>query len=480
MKIFNFTINSAIFVLLTALSSGCKKFVEIGPPTTELVTASVFSDGSAATSAMTNIYSTMQNSRESANMEVNLGLLSDELTNYNSSLSYVQLYINAMTAAKGPGPWINAYNYIYQANAIIQALEGNSILAPAVVQQLTGEAKFVRAFWLFYLTNLYGAIPLVTTPNYSTYSAIGRTAQSEIYQQIVRDLKDAQSQLNAGYVDASDTTVTLTDRSRPNKWAATALLARTYLYMQEYDSAEMEAGAVIGDVNVAGLGASNGLYQLVRLDTVFLTANGEAIWQMEIPVPVNYSTPDGLQFILAAAPGGSLCCSLAPQLMSSFEANDQRRINWVDSFVTMAPAQTYYYPYKYKSTTVPNMTEETVVLRLAEQYLIRAEARAQQGNLSGAAADLNLIRNRAGLPNTTVATQDAMLSAILHERQVELFAEWGHRWLDLIRTNSADSVMSVVTPSKGGIWNADNYQLLLPIPQSERYVDANLTQNPGY
>lgn len=471
---------SVLFCLVAiALSNGCKKFVEIPPPTSQLVTASVFNDPTAATSAMTNIYSSMVSYRESSNMEVNLGLLSDELTNYNSSLSFVQLYTNAMTASNSPGSWDNVYNYIYQANAIIEGLQNNPAIAPSINQQLTGEAKFIRAFWLFYLTNMYGAIPLVTTTSYTVNGTIARTAQPLVYQQIVADLKDAQSLMNAAYIDVSDTAVTTTDRSRPNKWTATALLARTYLYMQKYDSAEMEATAVIGDASVAGIGNSNGLYQLVSLDTVFLTANPEAIWQLQQPVPLNLSTPDAFQFVLIVSPG-SLCCSLSPEQMASFEPNDQRRTEWVGTLITTAPVDTFYYAYKYKSLAIPTTTEQTVVFRLAEQYLIRAEARMQQGELAGAIADLDKIRNRAGLPNTTAASQSALAPAILHERQTELFIEWGHRWLDLIRTSSVDSVMSVATPLKGGVWSSDGHQLLFPIPQSERTVDPNLTQNPGY
>jgi len=117
-------------------------------------------------------------------------------------------------------------------------------------------------------------------------------------------------------------------------------------------------------------------------------------------------------------------------------------------------------------------------LRLAEQYLIRAEAMAQQNKIPEAAADLNVIRSRAGLPNTTAATQSAMLAAILQERKAELFTEWGHRWLDLKRTNTVDSVMSVVAPQKGGTWQS--IQKYYPIPQSELNADPNLVQTPGY
>ena len=98
--------------------------------------------------------------------------------------------------------------------------------------------------------------------------------------------------------------------------------------------------------------------------------------------------------------------------------------------------------------------------------------------MTAAAADLNVIRQRAGLTNTTATGQQAILNAILHERQVEFFTEWGHRWFDLKRTGNVNAVMSVVTPQKGGIWNAN--WALYPIPISEITLNPNLKQNPGY
>jgi hypothetical protein len=95
------------------------------------------------------------------------------------------------------------------------------------------------------------------------------------------------------------------------------------------------------------------------------------------------------------------------------------------------------------------------------------------------AADLNVIRTRAGLPNTVATTESGLLSAIVHERQVEFFTEWGHRWCDLKRTGLVDSVMSIVTPLKGGAsWSSNG--AIYPIPQTERNSDPNLSQNKGY
>ena len=115
-----------------------------------------------------------------------------------------------------------------------------------------------------------------------------------------------------------------------------------------------------------------------------------------------------------------------------------------------------------------------MVLRLAEQYLVRAEARVHLNDLDGALVDVNKIRNRAGLGVASGASNELVLDLIYKERRRELFAEWGHRWFDLKRTGKADAVLSVIKPG----WQPTD--VLFPIPQSELQNNPNMTQNPGY
>jgi hypothetical protein len=272
--------------LFTILFIGCKKFVQVGAPPTQLVTSSVFENSATATSALTGIYTQMSNNGESYWMALNNGLLADEFMNYSTQQPNIQLYTDEMTAVVSPNSrWDPIYNYIYQANAIIGGLQNNGNIDLAIEQQLTGEALFIRAFWLFYLTNMYGAIPLVTTTSYTTNGTMSRSSQTEVYRQIITDLSQAQNMLNSNYVDGSDTTIT-TERTRPTRWSAAALLSRVYLYTQKYDSAEIEATAVINNTN---------LYSLCQnLNNVFLANSTEAIWQLQVPLPnSNVATYDG-------------------------------------------------------------------------------------------------------------------------------------------------------------------------------------------
>jgi hypothetical protein len=472
-------IKAILFFIFLLPYWSCKKFVQIDPPNTQLVTASVFNNSATATSAQTYIYTKMATAGVSWNISQNCGLLSDELKNWSSNATEVQLYTNAMLSSNNPGQWSTGYNLIYQSNAIIAAMQNNASISAVIAQQLTGESKFVRAFWHFYLTNMYGDVPIVTTADYTVNEKISRSPQAQVYQQIISDLVDAQNLLNANYVNATDTLI-ISERARPNKSAAQALLARVYLYTKKYDSAETEATTVINNTQLYNL-CSN----LSGPNSVFLKNSTEAIWQLSTPLPASYNTIDGSDFILKSAPSNTSVAgstTISPQLLSTFETGDQRKVSWIGTYSTASPAVSYYYPYKYQSYNSSTVTEYVMVLRLAEQFLIRAEARAYQGELTDAISDLNIIRKRAGLtpyPGSTT-DQNAIIAAIMHERQVELFAEWGQRWFDLIRTGAIDSVMgtSGVCQSKGGTWYSTSK--FFPISLTEIGNDPNLVQNSGY
>jgi starch-binding outer membrane protein, SusD/RagB family len=461
----------ALGVSLTYI--GCKKFVSVPPPVTSLVSASVYSNNATAASALTGIYITMAaNNIGGGNYGISVlsGLAADELKLFPSSPDIVlnHSYTNALLSNDGSLLWNDLYKCIYQANTAITGLSTSQGVTRSMSQQLIGEAKFVRAFCYFYLVNIYGDVPLVLSLDYKINATIPRSSKEEVYTQIIADLKDAQALLSDDYL--TPTGMTTTSRVRPNKFAATALLARVYLYLQKWISAEEEATIVINNPNYI---------LLTNLNEVFLTTSQEAIWQLEKPNS-GFNTADGATFLLSylnnSGPTASFPITLGDSLALGFESGDLRRSNWITSLDI--GSTTYYYPFKYKLNAGTPTTEYPVVLRIGEQYLIRAEAKAQQGNIVGAQSDLNIIRARAGLPRTPSNTQESLLSAIQKERQFELFTEYGHRWLDLKRTGIIDSVMTIVCPQKGGTWQTT--AKLFPIAFTEIQADPNLTQNPGY
>ena len=158
-----------------------------------------------------------------------------------------------------------------------------------------------------------------------------------------------------------------------------------------------------------------------------------------------------------------------------FQSGDQRKFGPNETAWIKEVTNTWRHSYKYKDEFSTSSLEYAIQLRLAEQYLIRAEARAQRGDISGAQADINVIRNRAGLGNTSAVTLNELLDAILQERRVELFTEQGHRWFDLKRMGKAKEVLE---PIKLGWRDTD---LLFPIPDKELGLNPNLLpQNSGY
>ena len=116
-----------------------------------------------------------------------------------------------------------------------------------------------------------------------------------------------------------------------------------------------------------------------------------------------------------------------------------------------------------------------MVFRLAEIYLIRAEAAMNLNKFSDAKADINIVRIRAGLSNILANDLSSLKLAIEQERRAEFFCEWGHRWYDIKRTGRANTILS---PLKGATWQSTD--TLWPIPQQEINLNPSLSQNQGY
>lgn len=475
----------AMIIVLTAVNLGCKKLVDVKPPITQLTEGNVYANDPTAIAVLTGIYANVSGNYYYDgdgffnSLSEYAGLSSDELTLWSGDSDVIPnaYYTNSLSAKYAGGNfWEGAYNNIFTCNAAIAGITASTTLTPAVKNQLLGEAKFMRALFYFYLVNLYGDVALALGTDYKTNAVLARAQKGDVFRQIIADLKDAQGLLSDHFVDASLLKST-TERTRPTKWAATALLARVFLYTGDWADAKTQSTDIINNT---------GLFALTDLNSTFLMNSQEAIWQLQ-PVDADITnTQEGALFIIPSTGpssngGTGNPVYLSPTQLNAFESGDQRRVNWVDS-VTVG-TDTYYFPYKYKVNTLfAPVSEYEMVLRLGEQYLIRAEAEANLGDMSSAANDLNTIRARAGLSASTIltstASQTQAITAILHERQTELFTEWGNRWLDLKRTGQVDNVMSVQTPLKGGTWSS--YQQLYPLSLREVQTDVNLRQNPGY
>nr|WP_068891201.1 RagB/SusD family nutrient uptake outer membrane protein [Pedobacter panaciterrae] len=472
----------SMFFFIGCFIFSCKKLVEIDGLATSVSSKDVYNTDATAIGVMTNLYAKlsstyMTETNQFASLSCIAGLSADELTLYKLSdnVGLANYYQNTLTNSNvGFGFWKGGYNGIYIVNSAIEGLESSTTLNSLVKRQLLGEAKFMRAFYYFYLVNLYGNVPLVLGTDYSVNAIISNSSKDQIYNQIITDLMDAQDFLSENYLEGNCISES-EERIRPTKWAATALLSRTYLFKKDWLNAELQATVILEKGNKFGMES---------LEGAFLKNNKEAIWQLQ-PVIRDNNTMEGNTFLLPEnGPSSSYPVFLSDDFIKDFESGDQRKVKWINHLI--ANGITYYYPYKYKSGSAigTSVNEYSTVIRLAEIYLIRAEARAQQGNLDGAITDLDIIRSRSNLSLIRVTNpgidRDNLISTIFKERKFELFTEWGHRWLDLKRSNKIDKVMEIVTPKKSNGAGWKNNQQLYPIYYQELERNPKLIQNPEY
>jgi hypothetical protein len=433
--------------------SSCKKTIEVGDPPNVLTPGKVFDNDAAATSATLGDYISLKTF--DANFVAYVDQYVDELTQPTLNATSTEFANGTLSTSNGAvaSIWQYLYITIYRANANIEGLSSAKSLTDSVKKQCMGEALFIRAYSFLNLVNIFGDVPLITTTDVQQTSITPRSPVAEIYNQIVTDLTQAETLLTTNYPTS--------DKIRANKWAAAALLARVYLYRKNWQQAELTSSSVIG---------SNS-YQLSSISSMFYQNSTEAIWQLW-----NATGYTGLSMLVPAS-SGVPSYTISNNLLSVMESGDLRRTNWMKEITSGGKTYTSPYKYKLRTTTTGANAEYTMYLRLAEQYLIRAEARANlNSNLTGAIADLNVIRSRAGLNSLSSASnQSQILAAIVKERRVELFAEGGQRYFDLKRTGDLNNTMSQLKST----WN-NLSSPLFPIPQAQRSINPSISQNPGY
>lgn len=452
------------FVLLIGASIlySCDEFLEVDLPASQLNTPFVFENKATANAAMVDIYAKMRDTGlltgNSIGMSASLSTYTDELDYFGTPTSSLNFFFSNTllpTTAAVADWWNNSYNQIYAANLVYKGVENSTTLNENDKKQFKGEALFARAMIHFHLVNLFDDIPYITTTDYRQNQTVSRMSAENVYAMIIADLELAKTLLPENYYGGT--------RVRPNKSVVAALLSRVYLYKESWAEAANEASYVLNQT---------GTYSFPQnINNTFLIQSPSTIWQL-LPQASGRNTLEGATFIFTAAPPNSI--ALRNELINAFEEGDLRKSNWIKGVTNNNG--TWYHAFKYKQRTItsPSM-EHSIIFRLAEQYLIRAEARAKQGDWIGAKQDLNVIRSQAGLQNTEAETQLEILNAIDQERRVELFTETGHRFFDLKRTNRLDQVLSPIKPG----WA--NFKKNLPIPEREFLVNPNLLpQNEGY
>ncbi|GGF04124.1 membrane protein [Hymenobacter cavernae] len=389
--------------------------------------------------------------------------------------------------------WQRAYLGIGQANQVLARVPAIEMDA-ALKNRCLGEAEFLRALYYFYLVRGFGDVPLVTTPAQSTADVanLTRTPVAQVYTQIVVDLTDAIAKLPAGPYTGDDV-------GRATKWSATALLAKVYLTQGDMANAATQARAVIN-------GSGKSLWANYADNFKVENENGqESLFEVQFKNGLSSYTTDGPGSVMnefwgarffgspyVVSSGGYGFNIPEKEFVDGYEAGDLRKAATVfvpgDKYPDgqVQPNELVGDPFGFNirkffvgTVNVNNWDSplNVPVLRLSEVYLILAEA---VGATPEGLEAINKVRRRAfGLPINTPSARDLTAAtpnfkeAVWRERRYELAFEMD-RWYDLKRTGTLVSTMR----AKGK--TIQDFNVLLPIPQSERNVNPNLTQNPGY
>ncbi|NIF06533.1 RagB/SusD family nutrient uptake outer membrane protein [Chryseobacterium sp. Tr-659] len=362
--------------------------------------------------------------------------------------------------------WKDHYVGIQQANIVLNRIGGIS-MDQTLKNTRTGEMRFLRALMYFDLVRIFGNVPLVTkeTTNVNEYFGQGRTPVETIYDFIESELKESIALLPAA----------ASQKGRVTKGAALGILGKVLISRNKFT----EALPYLKQLETLG-------YSLLSdPSAIFNPANknnAEIIFDVQFTSGLNGNT-EGSQAYQMFSPSGFVSGAKGHNLPTKevyglFASSDLRR----DAFVGLTPNGVPYSKKLVKtSNAVADGGSNIVVLRLADVYLLMAECYAKGNDYVNANTYLNKIKTRAGISTVNMTNQQLLLDEIALERRKELVGE-GHRWFDLVRTGKAVSVMTQYFQNTPGYNTAviKEYNLLMPVPQSQINTDPAIKQNPGY
>lgn len=386
---------------------------------------------------------------------VSSDLAADNLSHTATTYDYGFIDRNVITATNtiNTSIWADIYVGINRVNTLLPRIDEITEIPDSLRIDLKAQLRFLRALFLFDLLRYYGGVPIRTQPtlDYKADYSMDRSTINELYQYISDEMLFARSNMikqnqrdqdffnndNVKYVATID--------------AVNAILARVYLESGNYNQAFKFADTVI----------KTNTFQLIGYEKLFDTegnANAESIF--EVPFE-NTDINRFAQYFYPTDLGGRMEFTPTDDLISDFPTGDIRK--------NVSIEKDKKYCIKY--TGVATGDDNIYIIRYAEMFLIRAEALIRlNAAITDIQNDINVIRTRAGLPNTTISNYDDLLNEVLLQRRLE-FAFEGHRWFDLVRNGKAVDVLQDVTNIN---------QTLFPIPQQEMITNTKMVQNPGY
>ncbi|WP_299183199.1 RagB/SusD family nutrient uptake outer membrane protein [uncultured Chryseobacterium sp.] len=456
-SIFNIIITAALIYLMS-IAVSCEKILEVELPDNQILSETVFSDTQTANAVLSGLYAGLWESSPVTGDQSGrlLGLYTDDLTYYAVSATNglpelsnnTQIDSNQFVSSF----WNAAYQKIYVSNSILEGLEGAHHIPEADKARIKGETLVIRSLLFFYVQQVYGDIPYPVTTNYMINQSISKTPSSEVLLRIESDVKEAIELLSDTYRH--------NERIYINKKAAQLLLGKVQMQQLKWAEAEATLKTIV----------QSPLYQFQNdITKVFLKNGSHIIWQLK---PKNNGDAVREATIYYFANVAPTSMALSASLVSSFQSGDLRKQYWMG--VVTVGGNTWYRAEKYKARSA-NSTENSIVFRLEEAYLLLAEALTQQNKMTEALQFINPIRQRAGQPLLgSAVTQQQLLEEILNENRKEFFTEMGHRFLDLKRAGKLNE-LQLTKP------NWKDIHKVWPLPQQELLLNTHLNpQNLGY
>lgn len=506
-----------LLALIWAGNTGCEKVLNPEPYGTPTVDAT-FTDFNGSLNAVNGIYAQLSggNLVRGGNFWINIDLASDDVLNISAPggiydfIDYFELVPENPTSF---GLLDNFYRIIYRSNLVVQRVP--TIRFPSAFSrngsgtsfndQFVGEALFMRAFSYYNLVRIFGGVPLRTQEISSPGQVnIPRASAEDVYKQIETDLIDAAQKLPLSYTGAANGN----ERGRVTRWSALLLLSEVYLTQRKFSQAASTALQVIQNTSGFRL---NPTYA-----ACFPATNGgqentqESLFEIQFSaagIAANATAPQGhnLSFItgpVSETVGGNPNLanyrptdnqsfdnepSFTGGIIQEYEPGDLRRdVNF--HFVLGQGVVNRWLTRKYyEQGRSMAGNGNYVVYRMADAYLIYAEAVNEQGGPNPQAIDfINQLRRRAfGLALTSPSavdipaaqTQSSFRDIVRSERRKELAME-NKRWFDLCRYGFDYTNQKLAINQKRLKFNRN--KMLFPFPQIELVNNPLLTQNPGY
>ncbi|MDR0613449.1 MAG: RagB/SusD family nutrient uptake outer membrane protein [Dysgonamonadaceae bacterium] len=446
-------------VLIATLFAACEDSLLNFPPQTQIEDGAIIISQSSAEKALVGVYASLRGISGTA-------VLTYETAADNVILNSLRSVVVPTLKADGGvtggadrtdgGGYGSYYTLINRANHVITSVNSldNSLFTGNSKDIILAEAHTLRALACFDLARTYGNVPVVLQPSTATsQTGIKKSLKADVFRQVEADLDIAEAKLTG--------TAWNVNKGRVSIWAVYAFKARLYLYQERWADAESYASRLIENPDLR-------LTELKEGENWFVTRfSTEAIF--EVACSISEANPVRTNFATAAE-GGLGDYIAAPgfaDLLNDPLAGGKRSIyiareNAIDAWLIRI------YNKSDRSSSV-------FLFRLAEQYLIRAEARLKKtpADIQGAISDINVIKERADVETIapSVRSIDDLLLVVENENRLE-FAFEGHRYPDIIRTGRAGAVFGALNPAY-----LDSRYWVVPIPTSELKNDPDLEQN---